>query len=211
VQDLLKLVGALTLIAVGLGTTCICVGAFTQPETRTSLPPAYYASQDATVPSTAMPELTEPRPPDPVEEMRRTGLRIRSGYERPNEIAIWRSGALPFRYTELIRDPSGHSGQRVWFQGRVLEIYDEGLRSYGRIATDGWDDPIWVECLVLAGHGVERDARVYVAGTLHGVRTYDSQAGWRITIPQVQAVAIILKADGDAAIRDFARSVRRGR
>lgn len=99
-------------------------------------------------------------------------------------------------YDKLKKNPDRYAGSAWAFTGKVLEIYERGNTTIGRVGLGAWGtEPVWVEGAFTTDF-VE-DSRVYVIGHITGSKTYDSQAGWTITIPSLAADGML--KPGDAA------------
>lgn len=101
-------------------------------------------------------------------------------------------------YAALQRNADEMLGRSAFFAGKVLEIHDTndggsvlrvGTKRVAYVGTVA--DPIWVVAAVRPGRTIVRDANVRVYGVVSGTETYQSQAGWTITIPRIHAVAIV--------------------
>jgi hypothetical protein len=98
-------------------------------------------------------------------------------------------------YAMLERNAERYHGTPVVFTGEVLEIQDvpESNAAYFRMAlNDSYSRPVAVFALSPPPDEVVRGRRVRVYGTIGGAYSYQSQAGWDITIPKLNAVAVVL-------------------
>ena len=112
------------------------------------------------------------------------------------KLQAWEDSAGPLSYAQLKRNADRYAGQRVVFRGSVLEIQDDPAggsvlrlgvsRRYGV-----WDDPIWIETIAAPDESIVQGSVVRAYGTMLGSETYESQAGWTITIPKMMAVAVV--------------------
>lgn len=105
-------------------------------------------------------------------------------------LAAWVSADEIPSYGQLERAPLDYLGHRTRFRGRVEEIQDADDASLLRVSTRYGDNIVWVQTVVRAPRWVERGSRVVVYGVIMQPVSYTSQAGWRITLPGVVAVAI---------------------
>lgn len=120
-------------------------------------------------------------------------LALYEGRALTAELAAWAESAANVRYGHLERDPRAHFGERAVFSGRVEEIHDlpEGGTML-RVATAAYGaDVIWVETIVRPHEDVIAGTRVRVYGYLAGPHTYESSAGWTITVPSMLGVAVV--------------------
>ena len=96
-------------------------------------------------------------------------------------------------YDLLSRNAARQTGKIVVFTGKVLEIQDLpqggsfirlGLGSYGQ-------RPVAVFTYVAPPDDVLQNRRVRAYGTIAGTFEYTSQAGWNLSIPRLDAVAVV--------------------
>ena len=110
------------------------------------------------------------------------------------ELASKRANAQSIGYAHLEKNPDRYSGEYVKYRGEILQILEEGVYTVIRLAVTptsyGYDygDVIWVEYIGLTDF-VEGDV-VTVYGTISGDYSYQSTAGWTITIPAMTADTI---------------------
>jgi hypothetical protein len=93
-------------------------------------------------------------------------------------------------YAELKKNPEGYAGTRCKFKGQVVQAMVEGDGTMLRInVTDMgygyWDDTVYVT--IKGNTPAVENSIVMVYGTITGSETYESEAGWSITIPAVEA------------------------
>jgi hypothetical protein len=103
-------------------------------------------------------------------------------------------------YKELEKNPDGHYGTPVMFKGRILEIQETDVdfeeNGYSKetiIRLNVSDDPnevIYVVYNSVFGTDFVRDDNITVYGNITGSITYESVAGYQITIPSMEAVVI---------------------
>jgi hypothetical protein len=119
----------------------------------------------------------------------------------PEEIyAYYKKESIP--YKELEKNPSKYEGTPAAFTGEVLQIiteeiddtgeYDSLLDNYStiRLAIDGdYNNVIYVTSQDMTGmEGVVSEDKITVYGKMTGSKTYESVAGYEITVPSVDAV-----------------------
>lgn len=96
----------------------------------------------------------------------------------------------PFSFAHLKKNALRYQGRIIAFSGKILEIVETpNDTTVARIALNGDADYVfWVE----AGFTTDfvDDSRVDVIGNVAGAKTYQSQAGWTITVPAVLAMSI---------------------
>lgn len=96
-------------------------------------------------------------------------------------------------YDLLARNAARQAGKVVVFTGRVLEIQDlpQG-GSFIRLSLDSYGARVVaVFTYVEPPDDVLQNRRVRAYGTTAGAFEYTSQAGWNISIPRVNAVAVV--------------------
>jgi hypothetical protein len=104
-------------------------------------------------------------------------------------------------YKELEKNPDSFIGTQTMFQGKILQIQEEdkvdseGLSTGGSITTirlslSDSNEEILINYDSLFGTDAVRDDNVTVYGTLSGSVTYESVAGYEITLPSMDAVVI---------------------
>lgn len=97
-------------------------------------------------------------------------------------------------YALLERNPDRFNGQAVIMSGEVLEIQDvpQAGGAFIRLGLgDSATHALAVFALAPPGDDIVRGRRVRVYGVLGGTFSYASQAGWEITIPRLNAVAVV--------------------
>jgi hypothetical protein len=111
--------------------------------------------------------------------------------------ALWdlesRVGA-PVTFAQLERNADRYTGTPAIFTGEVLEIQDvpDSTGSFLRVGLNYESTRVLaVFALAAPGDDVVRGRRVRVYGTLAGTFSYHSQAGWDITIPRINALAVV--------------------
>ena len=110
------------------------------------------------------------------------------------ELASKRANAQTISYAHLEKNPDRYSGEYVKYRGEILQIMEDGIVTVIRLAVTptsyGYDfnDVIWVEYIGLTEF-VDGDV-VTVYGTISGDHSYQSTAGWTITIPAMTADTI---------------------
>ena len=93
-------------------------------------------------------------------------------------------------YAELNKNANAFTGRRCKCYGQVMQAMVEGDTTVLRVnVTDKgygfWDDTVYV---TLKGTTPAVDkSMVWIYGTISGSKTYESTAGWNITIPSIDA------------------------
>ena len=93
-------------------------------------------------------------------------------------------------YVELNKNPNAYAGTRCKLNGQVVQAMVEGSTTVLRVNVTNkgygfWDDTVYV---TLDGTTPAVDgSMVWVYGMITGGKTYESTAGWNITIPAVDA------------------------
>jgi hypothetical protein len=105
--------------------------------------------------------------------------------------AVARTNAKSIDYAQLKKDPNKFSGQYAKYTGEIVQIAEDGNNTVIRLAVTKDDfgynseDVVFVKYQGTTDY-VEKDI-VTVYGTLDGSYTYQSQAGWDITVPSMTA------------------------
>lgn len=97
-------------------------------------------------------------------------------------------------HAALERSPTRFIGSLVVFSGKILEIQDIPNQdgSFLRLGLDDYGTKVLaVFALVRPADGIVRGSRIRVYGTIDAPFSYQSQAGWNITIPRVNALAVV--------------------
>lgn len=101
-------------------------------------------------------------------------------------------------FAALERNAARFDTQVGVFRGKVLEIQDipNESGSFLRLGLDSWGQRvIAVITYVRPPDTVVRGRRVKVYGRMANTFAYTSQAGWNITIPRMNAVAVVRDTD----------------
>ncbi len=99
-------------------------------------------------------------------------------------------------YEHLKKNSTKYAGQAWDLRGKILQIQEVDGDTMARVALDNWGNKVvWVVGNFTTDF-VE-DNQIYAVGYLAGDYSYESQAGWNITIPALVARAII--KPGEAA------------
>ncbi|KYG90881.1 hypothetical protein A0U40_17585 [[Bacillus] sp. KCTC 13219] len=106
-------------------------------------------------------------------------------------IAEKKANAQPIPYPQLKKNPDRHKGEYVKYVGKILQIMESDDITHIRLSvteTDygyDYDDVIFVEYLGLTDFVDEDIVTVY--GEIYGSYSYESQAGFKITLPGLLA------------------------
>ena len=111
---------------------------------------------------------TEPTPPQPVE----------------NE-SEYKASCKTISFKELNKNPDGHAGERVKLSGRVIQIMEGYGTDIRMDVNDNYGDTVYVT--YDNSTSALEDSWITVYGEIYGSYTYESQAGWKITLPMIQA------------------------
>jgi hypothetical protein len=93
-------------------------------------------------------------------------------------------------YEHLKKNALKYAGQPWAVKGKILQIQESGGDTMARVALDSWGNKVvWV----VSGFTTDfiEGNQIYAVGYLAGDYSYESQAGWNITIPALVARAII--------------------
>lgn len=111
--------------------------------------------------------------------------------EAKQEIADKKSSTNEIKYAELEKDPLGYKGVYAKYHGKIVQIMEDNGETIIRLAVTknayGWS---YSDILFVTYEGrtkfVKNDV-VTVYGSLNGSKTYESGAGYHITIPSIKA------------------------
>lgn len=106
----------------------------------------------------------------------------------------------PFNFAHLKKNAQRYIGRLIAFSGKIVEIVEMDNETTARVALNGDAGYVfWVQAGFLTDF-VEGD-RVDIFGTVAGAKTYESQAGWQITLPAVLAISIQKRGTFDRLAR----------
>lgn len=115
--------------------------------------------------------------------------------ERTLSAAEKRASAKTISFAQLNKNPNKYDGDYVKYTGKILQISEGLFKTSIRLSVTkssyGWysaNDVIWVE-YIGSTNFVEEDI-VTVYGEITGTHSYTSIAGWKITIPSMDADTI---------------------
>ena len=100
-------------------------------------------------------------------------------------------------YSEYARNPDGHVGEKIRFDGKVVQVVEDIESNIYRIAMGGNSDQMFYVTYtptVESGRVLEND-KVTVFGDFEGLYTYSSTLGGEITIPYCAAETITEKIE----------------
>lgn len=119
------------------------------------------------------------------------GLPVTGVADEATQIALFSDDAPKSRvyakinYKAIARDPDAHKGDLITFQGKVLQVMEDGSTIVFRISSKGnWDDVVY--CIYEAPENYSRileDDKVTVYATCTGIYTYETIMGGSVTIP----------------------------
>lgn len=130
-------------------------------------------------------------PPSPLVQ-EAVALAILEGDAQAAALEDWAATRTDTTYGMLQRNAAAHNGERVMFQGVIVDIRDnEAGSSVILLGTSyGGDDIMWVEAGWAEPHLVVGSyARVY--GYLAGVHTYTSRGQGQLTVPAMLALVAV--------------------
>ena len=97
-------------------------------------------------------------------------------------------------YEQLKKNADRYDGESWAFTGRVFQIQENGSQTFALVSLDAWGNKLIAVKANFATDFVEKD-QVYVVGILAGNYSYTSVAGWNMTIPAIDAHAILKPSD----------------
>ena len=101
----------------------------------------------------------------------------------------------PLEYKAISRDPDAYEGNLYKFDGKVLQVMENGQDVTLRVASKGsYDDVVYVTYRRAEGESrILEDDRVTIYGTCYGLYTYETVMGAAVTIPYIVADSITVK------------------
>lgn len=111
--------------------------------------------------------------------------------QRQIELQKKKENAMEIRFAELKKNPEKHTGSYIKYQGEILQIMEDETSSVIRLAVTkdsyGYDlNEIVYITYDETTKFVDEDV-VTVYGTVLGSHSYESQAGYNITLPYIEA------------------------
>jgi hypothetical protein len=93
-------------------------------------------------------------------------------------------------YEKLKKNADKYDSEAWAFTGKVFQIQESGGKTTALVSLDAWGTKmLWVTANFTTEF-VEKD-QVYVIGYLAGDYSYTSIAGWNVTVPAIEARAIL--------------------
>ena len=114
----------------------------------------------------------------------------------PSEISDTYEGVtyLPLEYEDTARNPGMHTGEKIYFTGEVIQVYEASrTHTIYRIRLDSSDIVLVHRYQASDKSRILKDDKVIVYATSKGVESYESTLGGTITIPACTADAIVLQ------------------
>lgn len=98
-------------------------------------------------------------------------------------------------FEQLKKNAERYAGRPWRFSGKIVQIQEASGFTTVRVALDAWGNKVVYVVAPFTTEFVDGD-RVYVVGYLAGDHSYQSIAGWNITIPAMAARAILNRTEG---------------
>jgi hypothetical protein len=93
-------------------------------------------------------------------------------------------------YEHLKKNADHYHGEPWAFTGRILQVQEAGGQTSALVSLDLWGNKTMYVRANFTTEFVEKD-QVYVVGYLAGNYSYTSVAGWNLTVPALDARAIL--------------------
>jgi hypothetical protein len=110
---------------------------------------------------------------------------------KQQKIVNKKANAKLIRYAELEKNPDKYSGEYVKYRGQIVQIMEDDGYTVIRLSVTqdsfGWSSDDIVFITYESETKYVRDDVVTVYGNLNGSKTYESEAGYEITIPSMEA------------------------
>ena len=97
----------------------------------------------------------------------------------------YKASCKTISFKELDKNPDAHAGERVKLSGRVIQIMEGYGTDIRMDVNDNFGDTVYVT--YDGTTSALEDSYITVYGEVYGKYTYQSQAGWEITLPLIQA------------------------
>lgn len=109
---------------------------------------------------------------------------------RRNMLAVGKA----ITYEQVKKNADAYAGEPWACTGRLLQIQEAGGQTTAVISLDAWGHNMVYVRAGFTTEFVEKD-QVYVVGRLAGNYSYTSVAGWNMTLPAIEASAILKPAE----------------
>jgi hypothetical protein len=97
-------------------------------------------------------------------------------------------------YEQLKKNADRYDGEPWAFTGKIFQIQESGGQTLALVSLDAWGSKIVAVKANFTTDFVEKD-RVYVVGYVTENYAYTSVAGWNLSVPAVDARAILKPAE----------------
>jgi hypothetical protein len=98
--------------------------------------------------------------------------------------------ASKITYRQITKNADSYQAQPWAFFGTIIQIQESGGKTSALVALDVLHDDVMKVRANFTTNFVEKD-QVYVVGYLAGNYSYISEAGWNITVPAINASAML--------------------
>jgi len=102
--------------------------------------------------------------------------------------AQYKASCKKISYKQLEKNPDKYTGQRVKFTGTIFQIQESGDFTSILLDVGGYDN---ISVLYDGTTDAVEDSSITVYGEIMGSYTYESVAGYQITVPQMNAKYIV--------------------
>ncbi len=102
--------------------------------------------------------------------------------------AQYKASCKKISYKQLEKNPDKYTGQRVKFTGTIFQIQESGDFTSILLDVGGYDN---ISVLYDGTTNAVEDSEITVYGEILGSYTYESVAGYQITVPQMSAKYIV--------------------
>jgi hypothetical protein len=99
-------------------------------------------------------------------------------------------------YEKLKKNADKYDSYGWAFTGKVFQIQEQGGKTAALVSLDAWGNKMMWVTANFATEFVEKD-QVYVVGYLAGDYSYTSIAGWNVTVPAIEARAILKPSEAN--------------
>lgn len=99
--------------------------------------------------------------------------------------SAYKASCQDLDFRQLKKNPDGHIGERLHYRGEVVQIQESGNVSIIRLAVNEDYGSILLVTFPRTLPEVFEETIIEVWGACAGSVTYESQAGWQITVPSL--------------------------
>lgn len=105
----------------------------------------------------------------------------------------YKASCKKISFKQLDKNPDAHTGERVKLSGQIVQIMENSGYSEIRMdVNDNFGDTVYIT--YLGTTPAVEDDMITIYGEVTGSYTYESQAGWTVTLPEISAKYITVSS-----------------